>query len=48
MTRERAEDRATRLNKYVKHPTLNYRAIKTSEHEYGVGEFLGDEQVGIV
>lgn len=48
MTEYAAKEKATRLNKFVKHPSLNYRAIQIGERKYGVGQFLGDEKVGIV
>jgi hypothetical protein len=48
MTEEMAKAKAARLQRYVKHPTLNYRRIKVTEHKWGIGQFLGDEQVGVV
>lgn len=48
MPEEKAKGKAQRLNKLVKHPTLNYRAVRTSEREFGVGQFLGDNQVATV
>lgn len=48
MSEERAKIRAQSLNAYVHHPTLNYRAVRIGEREWGVGQFLGDEQVAVV
>jgi hypothetical protein len=48
MTEEKAKARVNTLNAMVKHATLNYRVVKLNDHTYGVGQFLGDQEVARV
>lgn len=48
MSEERAKIKAESLNKYVRHPSLSYRAVRTGEKTFGVGQFVNENQVAVV